>query len=241
MNFRFDRDPISHKEEDEIKERYNAEIKIGKKKAEIIGKLVFFTDYNKNYNNHLDFHGKEGEGYGLDDESELIKNTNINKKVFEGLENDERKKKDILYAVNVFKSFLKGPIFTDTFHKKHRDIFKVDEEHAYRYDWELENINLEKIDKDTIDYYKSNRLNANKCFQAAGFLAILADLVVDVETKKELLNYKEEVPQELYKVEEDGTLAYNFFNDEKKVKIVQELSEIIKKALNLLTEKQVEE
>lgn len=143
--------------------------------------------------------------------------------------------KEVKYFANVLKNFLEGPIFTDSFHKLHRDLFKVDSNNKYRFDWEQEH--EKELTLESLDFYKSNRLNLNRCSHVIGVLSFLKDFTNNLDLKNKLINLENKVPSEFLKKNKEGIVEYNFLDDAEKIRVVRELTEVVKGAIILLTEK----
>ena len=174
--------------------------------------------FAKKYGNPLVF-----EDFGLDEEPELIENIRVKNKVLEGLSEEDMK--SARFDLKVFKSFLRAPIFTDSFH----------EDHYSRRIWE--NNNLQKISVEAQEYYKNNRLGINTCFSVIGFLSDLEDLVVNLEVRDKLLNFKQNIPHELFDKNKEGILRYNSFDDNEKIRVAKELTKVTEDLILFLEEK----
>lgn len=194
-------------------------------KAKTIEELASFS---VKYNNPFYF-----EDFGLDNESELIKNTKVKKEVLENL--NEEDKEWVEFILESFKSFLKGPIFTDSFHKNHRDLFN--EDNFTRYKWQI--AHREELSEKALQYYNANRLRINKCSNIVGFLPTLKDLVVNPDIKNKLLDFEKSIPSELLDKDEEEVLQYSTLEDDEKIRVVKELTKIVEKTILLLTEKQI--
>ncbi len=216
-----------------VSQKENILNKISEKKAEIVKELSTFCEES---DNSLDF-----VDYGLEKDSELIKNTKIKEgEVFEDLSDLE--KEEVIEGVESFKSFLKGPIFTDSFHENQKE----------RNNWEDENEIkiIESMGGDVFNYFKTNRLRVNSCQSVLNFLDILSEDIKNSEIKDKLVLLRKEIPLEftskeladneyiIHSIEKDkDAVIYHVLNDKGKIEVVKKLTKIVKKALSLLTEK----
>lgn len=190
--------------------------KIGK--YEIIAQLSGFTRENGNPIVFKDF--------GVPDESELIKDHKIREEVLEGL--NEEKIDEVKFSLEVCKSFITKPIFTDSFH----------ENLDARNDWEEKYFfKLKELNKEAFEYGQSNRLRVNVCYSVLISLEIFSDDIKNTNLKKEFLTLKEKIPKEFKEKDENGYQKYHSLPDDEKIRVVKELTEIAKKAISLLEEK----
>jgi hypothetical protein len=161
-----------------------------------------------------------------------LENTEISPEVLEaiGIENSDLAKLLLKFS----KSYLNGPIFTDSFHKDHR-LF------GGRREWENNSENL--MDKETSEYYKTNRLGINNCWHVIGFLDVLLDDIKDFKTKNELEDIKNNIPKELTEKDKDDILEYSKLADDKheeidgKIEVIKKFSDITQKLLSFLEKK----
>jgi len=195
-----------------------------KEKIKIIEELIH---YSIEYDNPISF-----KSFGLNSESKLIKNTKIKEEVLEGL--DEDKKNKVKYSLEIFQSFLKDPIFTDSFGL----------DHPSRRIWETTYIEKGKLSPEVKKCYYSNCLNAvtgwNKVISE---IQELEETILNQGIKDNLENLKNKIPCEFfdkYKVEDKVKVEiYYRLSDDEKVRVVKELKEIVKEIILLLTEKQI--
>lgn len=197
---------------------------LSEEQAEIVKELFLFSG---EHGNPLYFEDL-GSPLGSDSEKEIF----INEEVLKGL--DEEKKEDAKFTFDSLRSFLKGPIFTDTFHKNHRDL--SNENKFTRHKWEM--ANKDKLSNEALKYYQSNRLNFNKCNQVINSLSVLEDYVLNPEIKGQLSELKGRIPSEfLEQDEKEKILKYSTLEDDEKIRVVEELTEIARDTINLLSEK----
>lgn len=191
------------------------EIEISENRVDEKGKIIEdLTSFSVQNDNPLYF-----EDFGLDDDSVLIKNTKIKKEVLEGLE--KKVCLDVENAFLHFKSFLRGPIFTDSFHQNH----------VLRREWEKK---IHEIDPKVYEYYQSNRLNTNRYCVVESWLSILEKDIINPDIKNKLSELKRNIPIELKGGNKNGGPKYSELKDSKKVKAIKEISEIVKQAILLL-------
>lgn len=168
--------------------------------------------------------------FGVDSESELIKDNKIKEKVLEGL--DEEKIDKIKYSLEIFKFFLKRITFTDGF----------DLDHESRRNWETAYIEKGKLSLEAKERYYSNRLNSVTGWNTViSEITELEETILNEDIIKELENLKNEIPREFYEKYElpNGVKVemYHRLLKDEKVKVVNELSKIVEKIILLLEEK----
>jgi len=145
-----------------------------------------------------------------------------------GLEKVDLEQPDLTkLSLEIFKKFLSGPIFTDTFSKDHNE----------RRKWEKEIENL--IDEDIKKYYISKRLNVNQYSNIISLLPLLLEDLKDSEMKNKLTNIKNEIFQETGDLinRENGHLIYATLEDDKKIEVIKNLSKIVQKLISVLENK----
>jgi len=195
-----------------------------KERIKIIEELVY---YSVEHENPISF-----KSFGLDSESELIKNTKIKKEVLEGLNEDKKNK--VKYSLEIFQSFLMDPIFTDSFGL----------DHPSRRIWETTYIEKGKLSPAAKKCYYSNCLNSvtgwNKVISE---IQELEEIILNQSIKDNLENLKSKIPCEFfdkYEVEDKVNVeTYHRLYDDEKVEVIKELKKIAKEVILLLTEKQI--
>lgn len=197
---------------------HNAVLENNKKKMEEKAKIIKELEtFSIKYDNKFDF-----KDYGLDPDSEFLKNKKIKKEILEGLN-----KKDIdsvEFGLKIFKSFLEAPIFTDKFHKDHNS----------RREWEAKYINSSELR----DYYDSNRLGLHMAFHVIGFLSVLKDqIIINPDVKSKLINFLERIPPEIWSKEKKEVVMYADLDDEKKIKIIKIFTQMVEELVSYLEEK----
>ena len=198
-------------------------IKVIKERTEIIGELISLGEQN---NNSLTF-----KDSGLNDKLEQTKNIKIKEEVLKGL--NEESIDLIKYSLEIFKSFLRGPIFTDNFGF----------DHPSRRKWETTHVEKGKLSPEAKEYYYSNRLNTNRGW--SGVITELKELegiIINSNIKNKLDNLKSKISREFfdkyYEVQDRVNVEiYNKLSKDAKVKIVEELTEIVREIIVLLEEK----
>jgi hypothetical protein len=151
------------------------------------------------------------------------------------------------FFLEVCKSYLSGPIFTDNFH----------EDHYKRREWEdfveekIKNLKTEEnTDGDIYSkYYKKNRLGVNNYFGVISSLhLLLEELDTEPQLKEKLQRLSEKINEELKELIKinDGVLEYNLLKDYKKdspdgkegkVELILKFSSLVKEAISTLEDR----
>lgn len=201
----FEKQNVDNSEAKNIKEEVN-------KKEQIVKDLVDFSVRHDNPITFLD--------YGLDENSELIKNNEINGKVLEG--SSEENTETLRSILGSLKAFLKRPLFTDSMPD---DLLK-------REKWWKNN--KEKLNKESQEYYENNRMRLGKNYAIFGYLSYLPDLVIDSKIKNKLLDLNKDIPPELLNDDDNGNRIYVTLSNEKKIEVVEKFTGIIKEVVSVL-------
>jgi len=185
-----------------------------RKKDEIIKELISFS---AKYNNPISF-----VSFGLDEDSELIKNTKINSEVLKGLSKESIKV--IESILESLKSFLKRPLFTTDIPEKaeNRENEKWWKEHK------------KEVSKEAQDYYENNRIRLGKYLGIYGSLSYLSHLIVNPKVKIKLLDLNFGIPTELFNDNEKGDKVYPTLDDKEKIKVAEKFAEIVEEAISIL-------
>jgi len=126
------------------------------------------------------------------------------------------------------KTYLNGPIFTDTYNKNH----------GYgtgRREWEKKYQKL--MEEDILQYYNSNRLGNNKIGQVISALDIFSGELEDADIKNKLKDTQLRIQKEvgnLINKDEKEIQIYHSLEDEEKVELVKKFSEIVKELVDIL-------
>ncbi len=168
--------------------------------------------------NKLDFKDY-GKNFDYSKDKALL---SVKKKALIGM--DEEAQDLTKDSLAVFKAYFSGPIFIDEFHQ----------DHTSRRKWETSL--KESVSKESLDFYKKNRLGVNKCATVVGFLDIVLEMIQNEEMKKQLSKLQEVLPKELLEKQEEGYLKYHFLSDEEKLDVIKRLSSVAEKATGILEE-----
>jgi len=188
--------------------------------AALIGELSSVSDKT---GNHLKF--KE---VGLNgDLNKLMETTNIRAEIAKDLsENDLELMRKV---VGILTHFITSPIFTDKFGL----------DHASRQTWEKqsglrENRSNSQISDSAKIYYHANRLGFNRCSAAIGLMLNIADNIINPDLKIRFQELTKNIPREFLEKDENDIFQYHNLEDADKIRVVEELSRIVKEAIFFL-------
>lgn len=196
------------------KERVNDET------AALMGELLFL---GKTTDNNLKFQEAGVNG----DLSKLIATTKIKEGIAKDLsENDLELMRG---TVGILTSFIMAPIFTDDFGL----------DHEARQQWE-KRVGLRKnnghgeVSDSAKTYYHANRLGFNRCSAVVGFLLGLEKNISDPELKASCQKLVRAIPPEFLEEDENKNCQYHGLEDAEKVKVVEQLSDVVREAIFFL-------
>ena len=189
-----------------IKKEDNPKIKNNLEKAKDLTK---FCLENGNPLSFIDY----GENFDLD-------NFKINPEIL--IKINEEQSKLAVFCLKFSKTYLNGPIFLDTFSKNH----------GKRREWEEKIETL--MDEEILKYYNSNRLSVNNYGNVINFFNLFLNKITDPEIKNKLLNIKNLIPKELTSVDNESNLVYGSLEDNRKVEIIKEFSQITREIISNL-------
>ncbi|GEM_PF-3310471 len=129
---------------------------------------------------------------------------------------DPNKASFVLFYLDVFKSFLNGPIFSDRM-----------KNHSERFPWKEKNKEFMK-EKGIFDYFRSNKLRKNFLAGILGPLEEISRMIKDPEIKDKIFSLASGIPEEFNK-------NYNESSDFKtKINFLKKISKILEEVIKLL-------
>jgi hypothetical protein len=189
------------------------------KKEKIIKELNSIAEKTGNKFNFIE----EGEGLELSVENVVIKKELLDKF-------NEEDKDTVEVSLKVFKYYLSGPLFTDSF----------GENNLARRDWQkkFEKIASEEVQK----FYEKNRLTMNSATAPEGLLRFLKNQISDPSLKAKLSELEDQIPKEFSETNEQGKTVYNCLVDDKeKIKIMKSFGLLIHKVVSVLEDQENKE